>query len=110
MQSFVIKSPIAGELGPSNIVGSAAFNMLLITAVCVTALPPGDGRRIQNRVVFYVTSIFSVLSYVWLLVILEVLILPIGIKPPARQPHTCCLVEGQGRVYGGGSSITLKSA
>ena len=31
----------AGELGPSTIVGSAAFNMLVITAVCVVAIPNG---------------------------------------------------------------------
>merc|ERR1712042_328752 len=31
----------AGELGPSTIVGSAAFNLFMITAVCVSVLPPG---------------------------------------------------------------------
>ena len=39
----------AGELGPSTIVGSAAFNMLVISAVCVTAIPDGGGRRIKVR-------------------------------------------------------------
>lgn len=29
----------AGELGPGTIVGSAAFNMLIITAVCIMAIP-----------------------------------------------------------------------
>ena len=33
----------AGELGPSTIVGSAAFNLLCISAVCVTAIPRGEG-------------------------------------------------------------------
>ena len=32
----------AGELGPSTIVGSAAFNMLVISAVCVVAIPNGE--------------------------------------------------------------------
>jgi hypothetical protein len=31
-----------GELGPSTIVGSAAFNLFVISAVCVTALPDGE--------------------------------------------------------------------
>ena len=38
----------AGELGPSTIVGSAAFNMLVISAVCVIAIPDGEGRYIKE--------------------------------------------------------------
>ena len=38
----------AGELGPSTIVGSAAFNMLIISAVCVYAIPDGEGRLIKE--------------------------------------------------------------
>ena len=38
----------AGELGPSTIVGSAAFNLLVISAVCVTAIPKGEGRLHQG--------------------------------------------------------------
>ena len=32
-------------LGPSTIVGSAAFNLLAISAVCMVAIPTGEGRR-----------------------------------------------------------------
>ena len=60
----------AGELGPSTIVGSAAFNLLVISAVCVIAIPEGEGRLIQDRSVFAITATFSVLAYIWLLVIL----------------------------------------
>jgi len=60
----------AGELGPSTIVGSAAFNLMVISAVCVSALPGSEGRYIKQRSVFYITSFFSVLAYIWLLVIL----------------------------------------
>jgi len=60
----------AGQLGPSTIVGSAAFNLLVISAVCVTAIPAGEGRFILDRSVFAITAVFSVLAYVWLLVIL----------------------------------------
>eukprot|EP00967_Tisochrysis_lutea_P100855 scaffold150812_cov27-Tisochrysis_lutea.AAC.4 len=36
----------AGELGPGTIVGSAAFNMLMIIAVCIVAIPsPQVGVR-----------------------------------------------------------------
>jgi solute carrier family 8 (sodium/calcium exchanger) len=65
----------AGELGPSTIVGSAAFNMLVISAVCVIAIPDGTGRSIKELPVFYITALFSLLAYVWLIVIL-VLITP----------------------------------
>ena len=53
----------AGELGPSTIVGSAAFNMLVISAVCVLAIPEGGGRLIKELPVFYITAVFSVLAY-----------------------------------------------
>ena len=36
-----------GGLGPGTIVGSAAFNLLAITAVCVIAIPNGEGRTIR---------------------------------------------------------------
>lgn len=38
----------SGELGPSTIVGSAAFNLLVISAVCVLAIPNGETRRIRD--------------------------------------------------------------
>jgi len=60
----------AGELGPSTIVGSAAFNLMVISAVCVMAIPPGEGRYIKERGVFYITATFSVFAYGWLLIIL----------------------------------------
>jgi len=62
----------AGELGPSTIVGSAAFNLLVISAVCVIAIPAGEGRFIKERPVFYITAFFSVAAYLWLLVILMI--------------------------------------
>ena len=62
----------AGALGPSTIVGSAAFNLLCISAVCVTAIPKSEGRLIKDRSVFAITAVFSVLAYLWLLVILMV--------------------------------------
>ena len=46
----------AGPLGPSTIVGSAAFNLMVITAVCVAALPDGESRTIRSLGVFLVTS------------------------------------------------------
>lgn len=62
----------AGELGPSTIVGSAAFNLLVITGVCVGAIPPPDTKKIVCTDVFCITASASVFAYIWLLIILSV--------------------------------------
>lgn len=62
----------AGQLGPSTIVGSAAFNQLIIIAVCVYVIPTGEKRTIKAPKVFAATAFFSVFAYVWLIVILSV--------------------------------------
>ena len=46
----------AGELGPSTIVGSAAFNLMVISAVCVACLPDGESRTLKALPVFLVTA------------------------------------------------------
>jgi len=61
----------SGALGPSTIVGSAAFNLMVICAVCVCAIPDGEVRRIKDMGVFSITAVFSVFAYLWLVVILQ---------------------------------------
>jgi len=56
----------AGDLGPSTIVGSAAFNLFVISAVCVMAIPNGGTRVINDLGVFAITATFSVFAYLWL--------------------------------------------
>lgn len=63
----------AGELGAGTIVGSAAFNLLIISAVCLTALPSGQVKRIKEFNVFIITSFFSVFAYIWLFLILVII-------------------------------------
>jgi len=60
----------SGALGPSTIVGSAAFNLLCIIAVCIAAIPDGEGRKVKDTNVFGVTAVFSLWAYIWLIVIL----------------------------------------
>eukprot|EP00434_Breviolum_minutum_P007671 symbB.v1.2.006764.t1/scaffold369.1/size218568/2 len=60
----------SGSLGASTIVGSAAFNLLGITAVCIAALPDGEIKQIKDQKVFAITGTFSVFAYLWMLVIL----------------------------------------
>ena len=63
----------AGELGPGTIVGSAAFNMLVISAVCVVSIPNGGMRTIKELPVFYITAAFSLFAYLWLIIILQII-------------------------------------
>ncbi|XP_008195194.1 sodium/calcium exchanger Calx isoform X2 [Tribolium castaneum] len=60
----------AGELGPGTIVGSAAYNLFVIIALCVSVIPDGEVRKIKHLSVFFVTAIWSVFAYVWLYMIL----------------------------------------
>ena len=46
----------AGDLGPGTIVGSAAFNLFIISAICILSIPPGEVRRVANVKVFAVTA------------------------------------------------------
>lgn len=49
--------------------GSAAFNLLVITAVCVMAITEGT-KQIKELKVYAITATTSVLAYLWLLFIL----------------------------------------
>ena len=51
-----------GDLGPSTIVGSAAFNLFCIIAICVVSLPDGETRKIEEVTVYKVTGFFSARS------------------------------------------------
>uniref|UniRef100_A0A673IYT5 Sodium/calcium exchanger 1-like n=1 Tax=Sinocyclocheilus rhinocerous TaxID=307959 RepID=A0A673IYT5_9TELE len=62
----------AGHLGPSTIVGSAAFNMFIIIALCVYVVPDGEVRKIKHLRVFFVTAAWSIFAYIWLYLILSV--------------------------------------
>jgi len=66
-----LDSPPEGGLGPSCIVGSAAFNLLAISAICVIAIPDGEKRVIKEYGVFLITAFFSVFAYLWMLVALQ---------------------------------------
>ncbi|XP_053191348.1 sodium/calcium exchanger 3 isoform X5 [Scomber japonicus] len=62
----------SGKLGPSTIVGSAAFNMFVIIGICVSAIPQGEVRKIKHLRVFFITAGWSIFAYIWLYMILAV--------------------------------------
>ncbi|KAK5888160.1 hypothetical protein CesoFtcFv8_016688 [Champsocephalus esox] len=63
----------AGVLGPSTIVGSAAFNMFVIIGICVWVIPNGESRKIKHLRVFFITAFWSIFAYIWLYLILAVI-------------------------------------
>ena len=76
-----------GELGASTIVGSAAFNLLVISGLSILAVseencnneinPERDSsipigvKKIYDTGVFSITSFFSIWAYVWLFIVLQ---------------------------------------
>ena len=73
-----------GELGASTIVGSASFNLLVISAVSLYAVSedndndperddsvPKGVKKINDMGVFGVTSIFSLLAYIFMFIVLR---------------------------------------
>ncbi|XP_035894725.1 sodium/calcium exchanger 3 isoform X1 [Anopheles stephensi] len=67
---IVAKNFNAGDLGPGTIVGSAAYNLFVIMAICVLVIPDGEVRKIKHLRVFFVTATWSVFAYIWLYLIL----------------------------------------
>jgi Ca2+/Na+ antiporter len=64
----------AGDLGPATIVGSAAFNLLVISGVSIYAVggTTGEVKKIDDMGVFMTTGIFSVFAYIWLYICLQI--------------------------------------
>lgn len=69
---IIAKDFKAGDLGPGTIVGSAAYNLFIIIAICVVVIPKGETRKIKQLRVFFITATWSIFAYVWLYVILKV--------------------------------------
>lgn len=59
-------------LGPAAIVGSAAFNLLVITAVSIISVGPGT-KKINDWRVFMWTAVASTWAYVWFFLCLTVM-------------------------------------
>ncbi|AQK48483.1 Magnesium/proton exchanger [Zea mays] len=62
----------AGGLGPGTLVGSAAFDLFPIHAVCVLMPRAGSKKKISDLGVWLVELFWSFWAYIWLYVILEV--------------------------------------
>ncbi|CAI7859045.1 unnamed protein product [Closterium sp. NIES-54] len=61
-----------GVLGAGTVLGSAAFNLMVISAVCVVTPPAHSIKRIQAVGVFLLELTASTWAYVWILLVLKV--------------------------------------
>ncbi|KAL0457918.1 UNVERIFIED_CONTAM: Magnesium/proton exchanger [Sesamum latifolium] len=61
----------AGGLGPGTLVGSAAFDLFPIHAVCVVVPKLGERKKISDIGVWLVELVWSFWAYIWLYIILE---------------------------------------
>ncbi|CAL1398616.1 unnamed protein product [Linum trigynum] len=62
----------AGGLGPGTLVGSAAFDLFPIHAVCVVVPKAGELKKISDLGVWLVELFWSFWAYIWLYIILEI--------------------------------------
>lgn len=61
----------SSTLGPSNIIGGAAFHLLIITSLCVFASPSTEPSRcLKDLNGFFITSFCLILAFLWLSFIL----------------------------------------
>lgn len=59
------------SLGMFTIIGSAAFNLLIITSICILSVPYPDNKRVHEFGVFVLTSTWSLFAYIWMLFVLQ---------------------------------------
>jgi solute carrier family 8 (sodium/calcium exchanger) len=59
----------SGELGPSSIVGSGAFNLLCISGISIIAVD--EPKKIYDLGVYSCTAFFSIFAYAWMYFVLE---------------------------------------
>jgi magnesium/proton exchanger len=60
-------------MGPGTLVGSAAFDLFPIHAVCVVVPKAGELKKIADIGVWLVELFWSFWAYIWLYIILEVI-------------------------------------
>ena len=60
---------VSDSLGTFTIIGSAAFNLLIITSVCIISCD--ETKKIKEFGVFLITAIWSMFAYIWMLLVVK---------------------------------------
>jgi len=64
---------VSEDLGPSEIIASAAFSTMVVIGVCVFVIPKGETRRINHLPIFLVVAAWSTMGYIWLILVAAVI-------------------------------------
>ncbi|KAG1678958.1 hypothetical protein FOA52_013021 [Chlamydomonas sp. UWO 241] len=59
----------SGTIGAATIVGSAAYNLFVIAAVCTVSMQANEYRKIEHFKVFIWTTTWSMWAYLWLWIV-----------------------------------------
>jgi Ca2+/Na+ antiporter len=68
--TFVDIESVPKVIGPMALIGSASFNVMVVTGMSIMVVP--NVKKVLSRTVFGVTVIFSLLAYAWLVIVLVV--------------------------------------
>jgi len=71
MSTFSEGGRVPTEIGPMAVVGSASFNLLIVSGLSIAAVT--EVKRILNMNVFLVMAAFAAFAYVWLFLVLVVI-------------------------------------
>ncbi|KAL3311987.1 hypothetical protein Ciccas_009427 [Cichlidogyrus casuarinus] len=66
--SNIDNGQVEDSLGLFTIIGSAAFNLLIINGICILSVPSPTYKRIKEFGVFLMTATWSLFAYAWLLI------------------------------------------
>jgi len=58
-------------LGVFTIMGSASYNLLVISAICIIAPKLPDIKKVSQFSVFLLTSLWSIWAYIWMLLVVR---------------------------------------
>jgi len=65
------KEVATDSLGTFTIIGSAAFNLLIITSVCIVSVDTPHIKYIKEFGVFLMTASWSLYAYIWMLIVVQ---------------------------------------
>lgn len=61
------------DLGPETIVGSRAYHLFIITAICIVSVPRNEAKRVRRLRVYIITSFWSIFAYIWVYLVISVI-------------------------------------
>lgn len=70
-QALLLGKEQGDSLGVFTIIGSAAFNLFIITSICIMSVPSPDVKFIKEFGVFLTTTFYSIFAYVWMLLVIQ---------------------------------------